>query len=350
MKTRYLAITTPGTEQFVQQELHECGIRDTHIQKGEVHWQSATEQVIERIFSLFTPVRVLQQLHEFQALRMAEFKRKLQAIEWSKILEPTSFFSVKASSFRSKLYHTKGLQERLGQVIQEQLPNCQPVWPSDAKPHNEQQKKIPYIYIHCNNNHCRISISVGSNDLSKRGYRLETAKAPLQEHLAAVLLQASGWQCEQALIDPFCGSGTIPIEAALLADRRACQPTSIIGADRDAGACAIANRNAERAGVADKLQIRQQAISFLKPCTTTGHIITNPPYGKRIGGKHDMRNLFARFGNILQSSFSSWHLSMLCPEGQIGAEIQNQIGISVEKLCTFSNGGLPVSILHGIVP
>jgi len=169
--------------------------------------------------------------------------------------------------------------------------------------------------------------------LHRRGYRLASAKAPLRETLAAGMLLASGWDGTSPLLDPFCGSGTIAIEAALLAKRIAPGHTRrfafmdwqnyeesiwkallakssaselvtippIQASDRDAGAIDMARANAERAGVSQLIEFSQRAVSAIEPART-GWVITNPPYGQRISSNKDLRNLYAQLGNVLRKN------------------------------------------------
>jgi putative N6-adenine-specific DNA methylase len=202
------------------------------------------------------------------------------------------------------------------------------------------------------------------------------AKAPLRETLAAALLLASGWDKVSPLIDPFCGSGTIPIEAALLAlkippginrlfafmdwpdfdrslwlnildqGRKVGDAAPLIQAsDRDAGAIKMAQANAERAGVLDYIEFRCQAISSIMPPPTTGWVVTNPPYGVRLEGNKDLRNLYARFGSILKDKCPGWNLAILCSEPLL----LGQLDLALDTTLGFVNGGIRVMVGRGQV-
>jgi putative N6-adenine-specific DNA methylase len=191
------------------------------------------------------------------------------------------------------------------------------------------------------------------------------------------MLMASGWDAAAPLLDPFCGSGTIPIEAALLARRippgharrfafmdwpnfdpksweglladarRSIVSFSpkIIASDRDAGAIRAAQANAERAGVADCIEFSCRAISAIDPPFGPGWVVTNPPYGVRLGKTHDLRNLYAQFGKVLRAKCPGWHAAMLCA----GSQLVGSTGLKFEKGISTMNGGLQVRLASCLV-
>jgi putative N6-adenine-specific DNA methylase len=202
------------------------------------------------------------------------------------------------------------------------------------------------------------------------------AKAPLRETLAAGMLIASGWDKVSLLLDPFCGSGTIPIEAALMAlnippginrhfafmdwpnfDKQLWQtihgPLSIAhgqspviqASDRDAGAIKRAQANAERAGVADCIEFKCRAVSSVMPPPGPGWVVTNPPYGLRVSENRDLRNLYARFGNVLRQYCPGWNLSVLCSDPVLLGQMQ----IKLDTSLALVNGGIRVRLGRGIV-
>jgi putative N6-adenine-specific DNA methylase len=225
-----------------------------------------------------------------------------------------------------------------------------------------------------------MSVDTSGEPLHRRGHRQQTGKAPLRETLAAALLQASGWDAASPLIDPFCGAGTIPIEAALLARQRApgrtrrfafeswrdfdapawqrllavadargaavAQLPPILASDRDAGAVAATRANAERAGIAGDLEISQRALSALAPPPGPGWIVTNPPYGVRLGSSGDLRNLHAAFGRLLRERCGGWQVALLAPNARLAAAA----GLPLEPQRELLHGGLRLALLTGRVP
>jgi len=226
-------------------------------------------------------------------------------------------------------------------------------------------------------NRCTVSVDSSGVLLHRRGYRLATAKAPLRETLAAGLVLASGWDGRAPLLDPFCGAGTIPIEAALwarniapgkarnfafmawpdfapdvwestlaaaiAAERPAAPP--ILASDRDAGAIRAAQANAARAGVADDIAFTCQAVSAIAPPPGPGWIVTNPPYGVRVSANKDLRNLYAQFGNVLRAHCPGWGVTFLCSD----LALVRQTRLPVETTYVWNNGGLRVRVVQGLV-
>jgi putative N6-adenine-specific DNA methylase len=212
-----------------------------------------------------------------------------------------------------------------------------------------------------------------------RGYRQELAKAPLRETLAAAVLLGAGWTGDTPLTDPMCGSGTIPIEGALIARRMApgrartfafqrwpnvdskmwnalidsaraaelpISPVEIVGADRDAGAINAAKANAERAGVAADIIFVKQSVSALAHADAPGLVVVNPPYGVRVGDTGALRDLYAQLGNVMRKQRSGWTLGVLSAD----RALERQIRSPLEERFRTRNGGIPVRLVTARTP
>jgi putative N6-adenine-specific DNA methylase len=233
------------------------------------------------------------------------------------------------------------------------------------------------ILVRIVDNLCTISIDSSGSLLHKRGYRLAAAKAPLRETFASAMLLASGWDIRSPLLDPFCGSGTIPIEAALLArnippgftrrfafmdwphfdstswdqlmsDARKAMKSdipTIIASDRDEGAIRASKANALRAGVADAIEFSCKSISAISPPPGPGWVITNPPYGVRLSKTADLRNLYAQMGKTFHASCPGWQVTLLCGNLQL----IRSIGLKIDRELSLINGGLKVTLVKGRV-
>ena len=203
---------------------------------------------------------------------------------------------------------------------------------------------------------------------------MATGKAPLRETLAAGILLASGWDGLSPLLDPFCGSGTIAIEAARLARkippglgrrfafmdwpnfmpavwekildeaRNNLSPSNpkIVASDRDAGAIQAARANAERAGVANSVEFSCRAFSSVDPPIGPGWVVTNPPYGIRLKTSRDLRSLYTRFGQVLRAKCSGWRVAMLCNS----AHLWRATGLESAPGIPLRNGGLKVLLMR----
>jgi putative N6-adenine-specific DNA methylase len=224
---------------------------------------------------------------------------------------------------------------------------------------------------------CTVSVDSSGALLHRRGYRQATAKAPLRETLAAAMLLGSGWTPDRPLLDPFCGAGTVAIEAAMIARgiapgllraarpdgfafmqwpgfdatlwerltseaREAVRPAAaapIVASDRDAGAIEAARANAERAGVQESIALEQRTLSAVPPLPTGGWIVTNPPYGARLGDRGPLRALYARLGAIA-ASLEGWSLALLSGDPML----EGQLALPLAERWRSSNGGIPVRL------
>ena len=341
-----MKITTvclPGLEPFLGKEVQALGLKDTLL------------DVYRANLLLRTAERVLVRVGEFHAAAFSELEKKAGRLPWKEFIRPGVPVSVKASCRRSRLYHERGVAERVARAASSG---------SSGPPQ--------LVCVRIERDLCTVDIDSSGEPLHRRGYRLEGAKAPLRETLASALLMACGWDRESPLLDPFCGSGTIPIEAALLAggvqpgrsrrfafmdwpgfDRKAWEslllrdaplPTPrIMASDRDAGAVRAAQANAERAGVADRIVFSCRAVSAVEPPPGPGWVLTNPPYGVRLKWKGDLLDLHAQFGRTLKRRCPEWHVAVL-------AAVRPELGFPVEPTAAALNGGLKVRLWAGVCP
>jgi putative N6-adenine-specific DNA methylase len=284
--------------------------------------------------------------------------------------------ALRVTCHKSRLYHSDAVAERIASAIGDRLGQNPPLEPFDE----QGADPLPQlIVVRLASDRCTISADSSGALLSKRGYRLAGARAPLRETLAAGMLMACSWEPARPLLDPFCGSGTIAIEAALLA--RGLPPggarrfafmhwpdyTSqawerlleeahdqihdlagtlvILASDRDAGAIERARANAERAGVANCIQFSHRAVSAVEP-SGRGWVITNPPYGRRLSADKDLRNLYAQLGNVLRAKCPGWQVGILCNDLRLLGQTQLQLDTSL----SLNNGGLRVMLGRGVVP
>ncbi|MEM6731730.1 MAG: THUMP domain-containing protein, partial [Myxococcota bacterium] len=264
--------------------------------------------------------RVLLRVAEFRAMHLAQLDKRARKIDWAKTLAPNVPVKVEATSRRSKIYHSGASTERIENAIRDTV--GAPISP-DA-----QVRVVARI----EDDLCTISVDTSGDPLYKRGYKLEVGKAPLRENLAAMFLYHCGYRGEESVVDPMCGSGTLVIEAAQIArhiapgrartfafeslpsfdrdgwralcdeaDARTSEGGVYYGSDRDAGAVTMSRSNAKRAQVDGVTRFAKHAVSDLQPPPgPPGLVITNPPYGARIGATKDLRDLYATVGNVLK--------------------------------------------------
>ena len=386
---KLFAVCAPGLEPFAALELDQLGLIGSHspswseniltgrgpqYESGGIEFHGSLHDVYRANLYLRTASRVLVRLGEFYASAFPELRRKASRLPWENYLAPERPIALRVTCQKSRLYHEGAVAERVAGAIADKLGNPPPI----QKYHEELGTDVPQlIVVRLVDNLCTISIDSSGVLLHKRGYRLATAKAPLRETLASGMVMASGWDTISSLIDPFCGSGTIPIEAALfarrvptgyarsfafmdwpnfnskfwdklLADARKAIVSDIpkiIASDRDAGAIQAAQANAERAGVADCIEFSCKAISAIDPPPSLGWVVTNPPYGVRLSKTNDLRNLYAQLGKVLRTRCPCWHVTLLCDSIQL----IRSTGLEFDKGISMMNGGLKVRLVRCLV-
>jgi putative N6-adenine-specific DNA methylase len=376
---KLFAVCTPGLEPFVAGELHQLGLMGDDesgpfYEFGGIEFQGSLHDAYRANLYLRTASRVLVRLGQFYAAEFPELRRKAGRLLWENYLTPGKPIALRVACQKSRLYHETAVAERVAGAIEDRLGKPSPVHKYKEDPGTDFPQ---LIVVRLFDNLCTVSIDSSGPLLHRRGYRLATAKAPLRETLASAMVMASGWNKTSPLLDPFCGSGTIPIEAALLAGRvppghgrrfafmdwphfdsklwnrlladaaRAIVSDipRIIGSDRNAGAIRAAQANAERAGVARYIEFSTRAISAIDPPSGPGWVVTNPPYGVRESHKKDLRNLYAQFGKVLRTKCPNWQVTMLCDQVRL---IRNT-GLDFDQGIPTMNGGLKVRLVRALV-
>lgn len=388
------APTAPGLESIAAGELKALGVRGNQ-EVGGVGFGGELERIYEANLWLRTASRVVVRLGQFHASTFYELERHSKKLPWRDFLPESGSVEVRVTCRKSKLYHSDAVAERVLSAIagaasrSVRLRAATSVGDEDGEEgefgpgaeagggHAEGPTQLFIVRIV----HDQAEISADSSGelLHRRGYRKEVAKAPLRETLAAAMVLASGWQGQRGapLLDPMCGSGTIPIEAAFIArgiapglqrdfqfmkwpsfDRdlwndliekaRSYQTNpelDIHGTDRDAGAISAAMHNAARAGVADDAGFSVESLSGSIGGTEDmeigeGWILTNPPYGVRVGETKDLRDLYSALGSALKTKHS-WRIGLLTSDAVLAAQMR----LPLWSRFATSNGGIPVSFL-----
>jgi Predicted N6-adenine-specific DNA methylase len=371
------AVTAPGLEAICAAELATLGIRGK-AQDGGVAWTGTLESIAKANLWLRTASRVIVRVAEFRATAFFELELQAKKIPWTRFVARGTRVGFRVTCRKSKLYHSDAVAERFAAAVS-RVPGVvtETTKASDDDDSGGGLERQLFIvrFVH---DVCTVSVDTSGALLHRRGYRQQLAKAPLRETLAAAILLGAGWTGDVPFDDPMCGSGTIPIEAALIARRiapgihrdfafqrwpdfdpevwtslvaeaRASElprsPVEIHGADRDAGAIDAARANAERAGVAGDVQLDVQPVSALADRDAPGLIASNPPYGVRVGEADRLRNLYAQFGNVVRSRRDGWTVALLTSDRQL----ERQTGLDLEERFRTKNGGIPVHLVTALV-
>ncbi|HHY58014.1 MAG TPA: hypothetical protein GYA08_21565 [Chloroflexi bacterium] len=381
-------VTAPGLAPLCAAEIRAHALLGSllspQVQSGGVAVRGDLSALYRANLHLRTASRVLVRLGEFHAENFTQLRTRAALLSWETYLQPGGAVDLRVTCHKSRLYHTGAVAERVAQAIGDRLRQPPALHKYDEESDEPGAQLVVVRLLH---DTCTISIDASGTLLHRRGYRLATAKAPLRETLAAGLLLASGWEATGALppplLDPFCGSGTIPIEAAMLAlqlapgrnrhfafmnwpgfdvatwqtlldeadahaqARRAQlrDALQIQASDRDAGAIEAAQANAQRAGVAEVIAFACHAVSAIEPPAAPGYVVTNPPYGQRVRGGADLRNLYAQLGKVLRQRCPGWHVTLLSSD----RALLGQMGLRLDASLTFVNGGIDVMVASGVV-
>jgi putative N6-adenine-specific DNA methylase len=371
------AVTAPGLEQVCASELAAHGIAGV-AEDGGVSWCGELESLYRANLWSRTASRVIVRAGEFRARTFAELERRAAKLPWAQFVAEGAAVQLRVTARKSRLYHSDAIAERFARVLAAEI-GARAEAEARADEDDAAAAGAQLVVVRFVRDVCTVSIDSSGELLHRRGYRQAVAKAPLRETIAAAMLQASGWRGDSPLIDPFCGSGTLPIEAALFArniapglataDRaprtyafeawpgfdarlwhdvmqaardaiHAGAGAPIIGADRNAGAIVAARSNAERAGVADDICFVQQPLSALEPPPGEGHLVTNPPYGVRVGERRELHALYAAFGRTVRERLAGWNVALLSADPRLDAAT----ALPLEEVLRTRNGGIEVRL------
>jgi len=324
---------------------------------------------------------VIVRVEKFHADSFHELERRAKRILWDLYVAKGSRVQFRVTCRKSRLYHSDAVAERLADSIVKRVgaidfANAGAKTADEEEQHVAVEAPSQLFIVRLHHDECTISADSSGALLHRRGYREASGKAPLRETLAAAMVLSSGWDQRVPLVDPFCGSGTIAIEAALIARRvppglrrdfafqlwpayqeslwreiksEATKPShsgqigALMASDRDDGVVKMALENAARAGVLEDIQFQSKPISALDVPTEPGFIVTNPPYGIRVGDRAALRNLYAQLGNVLRKKAKGYTVTLLSAD----KTFDRVVGIPLAEILRTRNGGIPVRFLKG---
>lgn len=326
-----------GFEAVVAKELQNLGYNTT-TENGRVFFKGNIEDIIKTNINLRTADRIKILLKEFKALDFETLYDQIFNYDWAQLLPVDAKFPVSGRSVKSKLHSEPDFQSIVKKAIVDKM--TQQYHRRGFLP---ETGNLYHLDIYINKDIARISLDTTGASLFKRGYRVEHGGAPLKENFAAGLLKLTPYNGTHPLIDPFTGSGTLAIEAALIArniapglwrnfafnnfdwvdnnlykqeienakSKISKNHAPIIASDIDQSILEIAKVNANNAGVLDDIRFKQVAIKDFATDLTNGIIIANPPYGQRLKDKTSARKIYQEMGNVLGnlSSFNQYYLT-----------------------------------------
>lgn len=373
------AVTAPGLEEVCANELRTLGIAGV-MDDGGVAWRGDLRSLYRANLESRTASRIVARLGEFRARTFGELERHAARLPWQRCLASGAVVKLRVTCRKSKLYHEGAVAERIATVLAEQAGARAATRNGTSDDDDDDNTGTQLLVVRCFRDAFTISADASGSLLHQRGYRQALARAPLRETIAAAMLLAAGWRATTSLLDPLCGSGTIPIEAALMARRippglanagllprryafetwpgfddplwadivstarAAVRPeagVALTGADRHGGAIAAAHANAERAGVAKQITFVRRTLSSTDAQPGPGHLVTNPPYGVRVGDRRQLHALYGALGRLAVERLPDWTVAMLSADARLDAAT----GLPLRELLHTRNGGIPVRLL-----
>ncbi len=351
-----------GMEAVLKREIDDLGYDITEVADGRVTFYGDEEALCRANIFLRTAERILIKIGSFHAETFEELFQGTRELPWEDYIpEDGKFWVAKAASVKSKLFSPSDIQSIMKKAMVERLGKVYGIqW------FQENGESFP-IRVFLMKDEVTVGLDSTGESLHKRGYRRLTAKAPIAENLAAALIQLTPWNGSRILVDPFCGSGTFPIEAAMMAANMApgmnrsftaenwnhivgkknwydtldearelvdlSVETDIQGYDADEAMVAIARENAKLAGVEKLIHFQRRDVAQLSHPKKYGFIITNPPYGERLQEKEEMPALYRTIGERFRA-LDSWSMYLITAYDRA----EQDIGRKADKNRKIYNG------------
>jgi len=365
MKLELIATATFGLEAVVKREIEALGYKIIKTEDGKVTYMGDERAIVRSNLWLRSADRVLLKMAEFKALEFEELFQQTKALPWEQLIPVDGKFTVNGSSVKSKLHSVPACQKIVKKAIVEKLKEFYGI---DTFEETGAEYTVKATIL---KDRVTLTVDTSGTGLHKRGYRVADVAAPIKETLAAAMVQLSFWKDDRIMIDPCCGSGTIPIEAAMIArniapglnrafaseewefidqsiwkeERKAAfevmdydKELEIYGFDINKKAVAAAIENAEEAGVDDCIRFMKVNVKDLRPVGKNGIIITNPPYGERIGEEEDIKEIYNAYNKFFKAN-PDWSLFMITTDKDVENKVMEREANRRRKLY---NGRLEV--------
>ncbi|WP_047151036.1 THUMP domain-containing class I SAM-dependent RNA methyltransferase [Aneurinibacillus tyrosinisolvens] len=361
-KVEIIATSTFGLEAVVAREVKQLGYENASVENGKVTFTADKLAICRANLWLRTAERIRLKIGEFKAVTFDELFEKTKALPWAEWLPVDAEFPVEGKSVKSTLFSVSDCQAIVKKAVVESLKK------SYNKSWFDENGPLFKIEVALHKDIATLTIDTSGAGLHKRGYRRLISGAPLKETMAAAMIQLSYWNPDRPLHDPFCGSGTIPIEAALIGRNIAPgmnrefvsedwpsipkklwqearrethdlakydRPLEITGTDIDGDIIIVARENAEEAMMEDAVRFRRLPVSGLRADEQYGCIICNPPYGERLGEKREIEQLYRMMGKTF-SAMDTWSYYILTSY----PEFESLFGKKADKNRKLYNGNI----------
>jgi len=360
--------TFAGLEDGLAAELKELGASDVEVIKRGATFRGDEELMYKVNYMSRLAIRVLKPIGVFEVKGEEQLYEKVRKIKWMDVFNLNQTFSVDANLFHSEMDHSHYAALKTKDAIVDQFRDA-----TGKRPWVNVENPDIYIDVHISHNVCTISLDSSGESLHRREYKIAADKAPINEVLAAGMINLSGWKCDVDFYDPMCGSGTIPIEAAMLSmkipagyyrksfafmnwdgyneelwkkvkqeadDGMVDAECEIYASDRSEKAVAITKQNLKHAGLHKDINVSVKYFDSVNP-ETGGMLIMNPPYGIRMEERGELRDLYKGIGNVLKQNFMGFDAWVISPN----FETAKFIGLRPSQKVTLYNGPIETRFL-----
>ena len=367
---KFFATTTKGLEDVLADELASLNVRDIVPANGGVNFSGSSRDGYRACLWLRTANRVLQPIASFPCPSQEALYEGVYGLNWNELLTPSMTLAVSAKLRDSEITHSHFAALKTKDAIVDKIRDN---W--GERPNVDSKNPDLRVNLHLARNHCTVSLDLAGAGLHRRGYRRDPTIAPLKETLAAGLVALTGWDQSTPVVDPMCGSGSLSLEAALLASNSApglhspdfgfqrwldydaavwqelveeaeqlqseLPANLVFGSDRDQRAVDLARRNAEGAGVGSRVRWSYSDFAKLVPPADHGTLICNPPYGERIGEEAELEGFYRKIGDTFKQNWKGWTAWVFT--GNLA--LAKRVGLKASRRIVLYNGPIECRLL-----
>jgi 23S rRNA (guanine2445-N2)-methyltransferase / 23S rRNA (guanine2069-N7)-methyltransferase len=374
---RYWIATAPVAAYVLAEELAQFGASDIKERSHDVKFQGTLDTGYRACLWSRTATRILLSVGSIDASSSKNLFDAVKRIDWREHIGPGATLACDCSGGNESIRHTIYGSQLLKDAVCDSLRDA-----TGERPNIKPERPDVLLHLHVEGPTALVSIDFSGESLHRRGYRVEGGRAPLKENVAAAVLLRAGWPAVNdqggILVDPMCGSGTLLTEAALIAadaapaldreyfgftgwaghdaalweslrddarTRRAARVPRrcIVGSDSDADAVRMALANAQSAGVADWIHVEKRSLAEVtRPDSEVGLVVTNPPYGERIGSESGLPELYSELGLMLREKFRGWQAAVLTGNPPLA----RNLGVYAKRTHRFYNGTIECRLLR----
>jgi 23S rRNA (guanine2445-N2)-methyltransferase / 23S rRNA (guanine2069-N7)-methyltransferase len=373
----WIATAPVGAASVLAEELAQFGASDIRERSHDVKFQGTLEVGYRACLWSRTATRVLLSVGSVDATSSKNLFDAVKRMDWREHLAPGATLACDCSGGNESIRHTIYGSQLLKDAVCDSLRDA-----TGERPNIKPERPDVLLHLHVEGPAALVSVDFSGESLHRRGYRLDGGRAPLKENVAAAVLLRSGWQAVNAagglLVDPLCGSGTFLIEAAMIAadaapalgreyfgfsgwrghdaalwdrmreearERRAARTPRrcILGSDVDPDAVRMSIENAAHAGLADWIHVEKRALGEVtRPNSDVGLVVTNPPYGERIGAESGLSELYSELGRTLREQFKGWQAAVLTGNPPLA----RNLGVYAKRTHRVNNGTIECRLLR----